>query len=84
MEESHSDTFSKAELQHKRGAFPAVNFGFTLPNGFKEPINLDHSRHIDKVERIRESAGFKQVSCLQNGWFVFILPLLPVSHIGLL
>lgn len=69
MEGSQSDTFSNAELYHKRGAFPAVNFGFTLPNGYQAPIQLDHSRHVDKVERIQASAGFKQISCLQNGGF---------------
>lgn len=67
VEESASNTFSNGELHHKRGDFPAVNFGWTLPNGFKHPINLDESRHSQKIDRIRQSAGFKQISGLQNG-----------------
>jgi hypothetical protein len=66
IEESKSDTFSKAELNHKRGSFPAVNFGFTLPNGFKHPINLDYRRHQEKIDRIRSCLGFARISAFQN------------------
>lgn len=66
IEESDSDTFSPGELHHKRGDFPAVNFGWTLPNGFKHPINLDDSRHKEKISRIRQSPGFVKISGIQN------------------
>ena len=67
LDESQSDTFSKGELDHKRGDFPAVNFGWTLPNGFQDPINLDDSRHKQKILRISKSPGFKKISGHQNG-----------------
>lgn len=66
-EESNSDTFTADELRHKRGGFPAVNFGFTLPHGFQRPINLDRRRHEEKVSRITASPGFKRISAFQNG-----------------
>lgn len=67
VEESGSDAFSDGELHHKRGDFPAVNFGWTLPSGFKHPINLDDRRHKAMIDRIRQSPGFKQISGVQNG-----------------
>ncbi|KAF8166163.1 hypothetical protein BJ912DRAFT_1093414 [Pholiota molesta] len=67
VEESHSNAFTKSELNHKRGSFPAINFGFTLPNGFKHPLNLDYRRHQAKIDRIQKSPGFKRISAFQNG-----------------
>ncbi|KAF8186239.1 hypothetical protein BJ912DRAFT_1060287 [Pholiota molesta] len=74
IEESSSDTFKKAELNHKRGEFPAVNFGFTLPNGFKHPINLDMHYHEQKIKRISSCLGFKRISAFQNAAFAFWNP----------
>ncbi|KAF8177220.1 hypothetical protein BJ912DRAFT_857008, partial [Pholiota molesta] len=74
VEESKLDTFSKGELNHKRGNFPAVNFGFTLPNGFKHPINLDYRRHQEKIDRIRGCLGFRRISAFQNAAFAFWNP----------
>lgn len=67
LDESQSNSFSNGELHHKRGDFPAVNFGWTLPNGFQGPINLDDSRHKPKIARICESPGFIKISGHQNG-----------------
>ncbi|KJA21111.1 hypothetical protein HYPSUDRAFT_141348 [Hypholoma sublateritium FD-334 SS-4] len=74
VEESESDAFSSGELRHKRGDFPAVNFGWTLPSGFQHPINLSDSRHRAKIDRICKSSGFRQISGVQNGAFAFWNP----------
>jgi hypothetical protein len=66
-EESASEKFTAKELNHRRGRFPAINVGFTMPNGFREPINLDTSDHQRTVDRIREHSGFKRISAYHNG-----------------
>lgn len=67
VEESNSRTFTKKERKHKRGDFPAINFGFTLPNGFDCPRNLDNKHHAEKIERICGTRGFERISGHQNG-----------------
>ncbi|KAG6809119.1 hypothetical protein H0H92_001475, partial [Tricholoma furcatifolium] len=49
MEEGRSATFSPAELNHKRGAFPAVNVGVTMGLGATYPTNLAHSSMMDRL-----------------------------------
>ncbi|KAF8952162.1 hypothetical protein BDZ97DRAFT_1880486 [Flammula alnicola] len=76
IEESDPNTFSKDELNHKRGNFPAINFGFTLPNGFKHPINLENSHHKRRsVASLAAPAAFEfwnpgiyryQKSCIEQ------------------
>ncbi|KAG6825793.1 hypothetical protein H0H92_002431 [Tricholoma furcatifolium] len=65
MEEGHNATFSQAELNHKRGAFPAVNIGVTMGLGATYPTNLAHSammdhllgnRHIQRLARFADTA----------------------------
>ncbi|KAF8176923.1 hypothetical protein BJ912DRAFT_930519 [Pholiota molesta] len=72
--ESSSKRFTKEELGHKRGDFPAVNFGFTLPHGFKHPINLDSRHHEKTIRRITKSRGFARISGFQNASFAFWNP----------
>ncbi|KAF8969040.1 hypothetical protein BDZ97DRAFT_1797433 [Flammula alnicola] len=74
IEESDPNTFSKDELNHKRGNFPAINFGFTLPNGFKHPINLENSHHKEKIRCISGCPGFSRVTAFQNAAFEFWNP----------
>jgi hypothetical protein len=66
-EESFSGNFAAKELIHKRGCYPTINAGFTMPNGFQEPINLNISRHQKTADRIRAHEGFKRISAFQNG-----------------
>jgi hypothetical protein len=65
-EESTSPDFTKKDLDPLRGDFPAVNFGFTLPHRFNEPLNLNTKRHEEKVRRIRNSKGYGRISCFHN------------------
>jgi hypothetical protein len=74
IEESKLDTFSQNEKSHKHGNFPAVNFGFTLPNGFKDPINLDCHHHQEKIDRIRRCTAFGRISMFQNGKHICLHP----------
>lgn len=66
-EESAPGKFTAKELNHKRGQFPAINAGFTMPNGFREPINLDAHHHQEAVDRMRAHSGFKRISAYHNG-----------------
>lgn len=66
-EESFSGNFTSKELIHKRGLYPTINTGFTLPNGFQEPINLKISHHQKSADTIRSHEGFKRISAFQNG-----------------
>ncbi|KAF8173442.1 hypothetical protein BJ912DRAFT_931962 [Pholiota molesta] len=74
IEESDSKTFKRNELVHKRGDFPAINFGYTLPNGFNNPINLDARHHKEKIYRLSSSSGFTRISAFQNASFAFWNP----------
>ncbi|KAF8174537.1 hypothetical protein BJ912DRAFT_931392 [Pholiota molesta] len=74
IEESDSNTFTKKELVHKRGDFPAINFGYTLPHGYNNPINLDTRHHKKKIDRFRSSLGFTRISAFQNAAFAFWNP----------
>ncbi|KAF8153397.1 hypothetical protein B0H34DRAFT_800603 [Crassisporium funariophilum] len=74
IEESDGNAFTKQELYHKRGNFPAINFGFTLPNGFKHPINLDNRRHTERICRISSCPGFARISAFQNASLAFWNP----------
>lgn len=66
-EESFSGKFTAKELIHRRGRYPVINAGFTMPNGFQEPINLNISHHQKTADRIRAHEGFKRISAFQNG-----------------
>ena len=82
-EESASGNFTAKELSHKRGRFPAINAGFTMPNGFREPINLGNSHHQETVDRIRAHSGFKRISAYHNGSarFPIYQPVYSISHL---
>lgn len=76
-EEATSAAWTAKELDHKRGRFPAITTGFTMPNGFREPINLSTSQHQEAVDRLRAHPGFKRISSYQNG--TVCLPPLPIA-----
>ncbi|KAF8164951.1 hypothetical protein B0H34DRAFT_687172 [Crassisporium funariophilum] len=75
IEELDGNTFTKQELNHKRGNFPAINFGFTLPNGFKYPINLDNwRRHTERIHWISSCPVFARILTFQNASLAFWNP----------
>ncbi|KAF8076820.1 hypothetical protein FPV67DRAFT_1406050 [Lyophyllum atratum] len=51
MEEGRNTAFSYAEINHRRGSFPAVNVGVTMGPGARYPTNLK-PRHADMLSRL--------------------------------
>ncbi len=58
--------FCDAELDHKRGNFPAVNVGVTHARGTKRPVFLK-SGHQDEIDALLSMKGLQRMANFANG-----------------
>ena len=69
LREGKTTYFKDAERHHRRGRFPALNFGVTHGNGTTEPINLSNDDHNAMICRFRESIEVQRVAKFASGAF---------------
>lgn len=61
---------------HRRGNFPALNFGVHHGQGLKEPFNISLTDDAsDVVEEVLQDADFQRLSTFQSGEGLMQLPL---------
>ena len=66
-EEGRRAYFSKEEFQHRRGRYPALNFGVLHGKGTKGPVNLNNEPHDGMLLRLRERKDVIQLACFGSG-----------------
>ena len=66
-EEGRQADFSLGELKHRRGRFPALNFGVLHGKGTKGPVNLKNEPHDEMILRLCERKDVAQLACFGSG-----------------
>lgn len=67
LQEGKSAPFTSAERHHRRGKFPALNFGVMHGFGTTQPINLDNGGHDAMVRRLRANPDIQRVAKFASG-----------------
>ena len=70
LREGNAAYFKDDERRHRRGEFPALNFGVTHGNGTTEPINLNNDNHDAMIRRIRANPEVQRVAKFASGALV--------------
>lgn len=70
MFEGRKASFSKAECDHLRGKFPALNLGVTHAKGTSQPINIDNKSHTEMLQRLMGSKDAQRLASFASGEFV--------------
>ena len=73
LREGKTAYFKDAERHHRRGKFPALNFGVTHGNGTTEPINLNNDDHDATIRRFRASPEAQRVAKFASGAFTAVV-----------
>ena len=66
-EEGRRAYFSQAERKHRRGKYPALNFGVLHGKGTRGPVNLKNEPHDGMILRLRERNDIIQLACFGSG-----------------
>ena len=67
LREGKTAYFKDAERHHRRGKFPALNFGVTHGNGTTEPVNLNNDDHDAMIRRFRATSEVQRVAKFASG-----------------
>jgi hypothetical protein len=73
MREGSNASFSKAQRDHLRGKFPALNLGVTHGKGTLQPINLNNGPHTEMVKRLIGSEDAQRLASFASGGFLLCL-----------
>lgn len=60
-------SFTDAERNHRRGKFPAVNFGVFHGNGTGGAINLKNGDHDPMIRRLRGNQAIQRLATFGSG-----------------
>jgi hypothetical protein len=73
MLEGSNASFSKAECDHLRGKFPALNVGVTHGKGTSQPINLNNGSHTEMLQKLLGSEDAQRLASFASGEFLLSL-----------
>lgn len=68
--EGSNTSFSRAECDHLRGKFPALNVGVTHGKGTSQPLNINNGSHTEMLERLLGGEDAQRLASFASGEFV--------------
>lgn len=60
-------SFSEDELDHRRGKFPALNFGVMHGYGTMHPVNLSNGSHDTMIREFRANPNVQRMAKFASG-----------------
>ncbi|KAF5366491.1 hypothetical protein D9615_005847 [Tricholomella constricta] len=72
--EGATASFNRADAQHKRGSFPAINVGVTHGKGTTSPVTLNNHEHKAMAARLLADASVQRLAAFGSASFQLWAP----------